>query len=74
MSGFRPATFGLGDKDVLDESYRRAGKLDADNFTWKFPFLDLKKVVQKSLLPYKQGGREIILELYKLNVYGFSPF
>lgn len=27
-----PATFGRGDQDVLDNSYRKAGKLDADKF------------------------------------------
>ena len=27
-----PATFGRNDEDVLDETYRKAGKMDSDNF------------------------------------------
>ena len=67
-----PATFGVGDKNVLDESYRKAGKLDADCFTWSLQISDVKTMVQKGLLPYNQEDRSITLELYKLNVYGLS--
>lgn len=31
-----PATFGLGQKDVLDESYRKAGKMDTSDFCTNF--------------------------------------
>ena len=31
-----PATFGLNNQDVLDESYRKAGKLDVGKFAWLF--------------------------------------
>jgi hypothetical protein len=31
-----PATFGLSDRDVLDEQYRKAGKLDANRFSTSF--------------------------------------
>ena len=69
-----PATFGVDNKDVLDESYRKAGNLDANNFMWRFhPELsEFKRKVQKNLLPYHQEDRGIVFELYKLNVYGTS--
>jgi len=31
-----PATFGAGNKDVLDLSYRKAGKMDVINFVTRF--------------------------------------
>ncbi|KAL2064514.1 hypothetical protein VTL71DRAFT_3651 [Oculimacula yallundae] len=31
-----PATFGFNNRDVLDETYRKAGKLDAENFSTSF--------------------------------------
>ncbi|KXN81882.1 hypothetical protein AN958_03553 [Leucoagaricus sp. SymC.cos] len=31
-----PATFGLNQQDVFDESYRKAGKLDPEKFAWLF--------------------------------------
>ena len=62
----------MRNKDVLDESYRKAGKLDANRFMCKLSLSDMKRIVQKGLLPYNQEDREIALELYKLNVYGLS--
>ena len=43
-----PATFGLDDKDVLYESYRKAGKLDADNFSIAEDFLLYEVIVQET--------------------------
>lgn len=31
-----PATFGKGNKDVFDEEYRKAGKMDTENFCTNF--------------------------------------
>ena len=67
-----PATFGLGDQDVLDESYRKAGRLDAGDFSVK---LDLSRsglldIVCAQLLEGKAAQKYIYGELYKLNVYG----
>ncbi len=66
-----PATFGRGDEDVLDESYRKAGKLDSSCFAAK---LDLHKdgllaVIQSQLLEGWNTDASIYAELYKLNVY-----
>lgn len=69
-----PATFGLGQKDVYDETYRKAGKLDSSDFALKFSpeALGLLDTVHAELLV--EGGKKaadaIRAELYKLNVYG----
>ena len=64
------ATFGMGQKDVLDESYRKAGKLDLDHFALNiFPqMLGLQGIIKKALLT--PDKRTILFEPYKLNVYG----
>ena len=66
------ATFGLNQDDVFDESYRKAGKLDAAHFATK---LDVERsglmdFVRFNLLQGEASGRSIKAELYKLNVYG----
>ncbi|KAJ9193161.1 hypothetical protein DTO164E3_5523 [Paecilomyces variotii] len=73
-----PATFGRGDQDVLDPSYRMAGKLDTDKFASNFHPADfgILENVEQILLPsirtdlenYLQF-RKITAHLYKLNVY-----
>jgi hypothetical protein len=67
-----PATFGVNQKDVLDESYRKARKLDVANFATTF---ELRKsgimdVVRAALLEGHDSNRPVEAELYKLNVYG----
>lgn len=72
-----PATFGRGDQDVLDPSYRMAGKLDTDKFASNFHPADfgILENVEQILLPsirtdlenYLQF-RKITAHLYKLNV------
>jgi hypothetical protein len=57
---------------VLDESYRKAGKMDSDCFA---PMLDpvhskLLKIIRGYLLEGTQSTKSIRTELYKLNVYG----
>lgn len=72
-----PATFGLGQKDVLDPTYRRAGKLDPDSFSTTFHPADfgILDSVEQILLPNISSPRDNTLnyrrvraELYKLNV------
>ena len=62
----------MGDQDVLDETYRKAGKLDASDFS---PKLDVRGrgIVDKIcsfLLEGYTAQRGVVAELYKLNVYG----
>lgn len=73
-----PATFGLENRDVLDEGYRKAGKLDNTAFSTNFHPHDFGIVdaVQQILMPYTMGGAQgnntqphgVRAELYKLNV------
>lgn len=74
----QPATFGFGGKDVLDESYRKATKLDASAFSTNFHPHDcgILGSVQQILLPSMVAGGQNIgvgpqgarAELYNLNV------
>lgn len=73
----QPATFGLNQKDILDETYRKAGKLDAGNFLWGFTpdgAGDFASEVASGLFPWGSLEEGIRFELYKLNVYGTYPF
>lgn len=68
-----PATFGLRGKDILDESYRKASKLDPSQFTTSFnPYeLGIIDTVAQALLPSTKAAdsyRAVRAELYKLNV------
>ncbi|KAK5170395.1 uncharacterized protein LTR77_004982 [Saxophila tyrrhenica] len=70
----QPAPFGRGGEEVLDEGYRKAGKLDADAFTTSFcPYqAGIVDVIAQLLVPQTAQGkhtRSIKAELYKLNVY-----
>ena len=66
-----PASFGLGGKDVLDESYRKASKLDTTEFSTSFcPYSSgIIDIVNQLLIPSFGEERSIRAELYKLNVY-----
>lgn len=66
------ASFGLNNKDVVDESYRKAGKLDAAFFSSKLYAEDsgLLQIVRDGLLEGEQAKVPIRAEPYKLNVYG----
>ena len=66
------ATFGRGNQDVYDESYRKALKMDAANFAVHFdPILSgLIKTVEENLLQGQTEKMSIRPEIYKLNVYG----
>ena len=68
-----PATFGVGDKEVLDETYRKAGKIDESKFStnfnpYEFGVVDtvLQALVRSS--DARAGMRGLRAELYKLNV------
>ena len=68
------ATFGRDDEAVLDETYRKAGKMDSDNFLLG---LDVDRsrlvdIVHAGLLAGQDETKTIKAELYKLNVYGES--
>jgi hypothetical protein len=69
-----PATFGLGQRDVLDETYRKAGKMDTTEFCTNFTPYEhgiIDAVVQalaQSRQIEGQRSRGVKAELYKLNV------
>ena len=67
-----PASFGINDKDVLDETYRKAGKMDSELFSTPLAseHTDLVKVLRGHLLEGTDSTRKLKIELYKLNVYG----
>ena len=74
----QPATFGVDGRDVLDENYRKAAKLDPSEFSTNFHPHDcgILDSVQQILLPSTiRGGQGVGIgpqgvraELYKLNV------
>jgi hypothetical protein len=66
-----PASFGVNEKEVLDETYHKAGKMDPERFA---SLLDpvrtkLMKIIRYSLLEGTQSTDDITVELHKLNVY-----
>ncbi|KAF7288759.1 Fe2OG dioxygenase domain-containing protein [Mycena indigotica] len=71
----QPATFGRGTEDVLDEGYRKAGKLDCGDFAASLDIgtLNILEEITPDLLDGR-GDAVITAELYKLNVYSeFNP-
>ncbi|KAH8114724.1 hypothetical protein DFH11DRAFT_1688810 [Phellopilus nigrolimitatus] len=70
------ATFGRNQEDVLDESYRKAGKLDTAHFSTNIDVerSGLMNAIRYDLLEGHDGRRPIKAELYKLNVYGKDSF
>ncbi|KAL8957925.1 MAG: hypothetical protein Q9193_004919, partial [Seirophora villosa] len=79
LKSCEPATFGVGGRDVLDEGYRKASKLDPTRFSTNFHPHDcgILESIQQILLPSTvRGGLELAVgpqaikaELYKLNIY-----
>lgn len=67
-----PATFGRNQEDILDESYRKALKLDADKFATAFSLEDFHLIdrIRTQLMSDVGVDKRIYAELYKLNVYG----
>ena len=78
VNACQPASFGLNGKEVLDQSYRKAGKLDRSEFLTDFHPHDCGIIdsIRQILLPSMIKGGEGIgignqgvrAELYKLNV------
>ena len=75
-----PATFGLGNQDVYDETYRKALKMDPTDFVARFDptVSSLIDILRENLLQGQAERMEIKPEIHKLNVYGslwcrFSP-
>ncbi|KAF9500668.1 hypothetical protein BDN71DRAFT_1381509 [Pleurotus eryngii] len=68
-----PATFGRNQEDLLDETYRKAGKMDVENFAMSIDLgqLQIPEKIGSELLVH---GRPFRWELYKLNVYGPGSF
>jgi hypothetical protein len=69
-----PATFGLEQRDVLDESYRKAGKMDNDRFSTNLDVAKLHLIDRIPQLLDVDENKAIRAELYKLNVYGTFTF
>ncbi|RPD63027.1 hypothetical protein L227DRAFT_561772 [Lentinus tigrinus ALCF2SS1-6] len=71
-----PATFGVDQRDVLDVSYRKSGKLDRDHFSLNVDIesIGLLEAVRIGLLSSNDEKKPIRAELYKLNVYGKDSF
>jgi len=69
----QPASFGLAKKDVVDESYRKALKMDSSEFATQFSPLSsgIMEDIRKALFG-SRTTESIKVELYKLNVYGTS--
>ncbi|KAA1470644.1 hypothetical protein DENSPDRAFT_710927 [Dentipellis sp. KUC8613] len=71
-----PAPFGLGNKDVFDETYRKAGKMDCSEFST--PLVPertrLIDIIRDELLEGEESKKQIEIELYKLNVYPEGSF
>lgn len=65
------ATFGRNHEDVLDETYRKAGKLDAEDFATSFEVQssNLVSILRDKLL-IADSEANIRAERYKINVYG----
>ncbi|KAH7890155.1 hypothetical protein F5I97DRAFT_1801966 [Phlebopus sp. FC_14] len=72
----QPATFGRNKEAVYDESYRKALKLDTTAFAAHFDAesAGLVDIIRQELLEGENDKREIMLELYKLNIYGKGSF
>ncbi|CDO68102.1 hypothetical protein BN946_scf185044.g10 [Trametes cinnabarina] len=70
------APFGRNEETVLDETYRKADKMDAGDFVMRFDVerSGLIDVVRQGLLTESEERKGVRAELYKLNVYGHGAF
>ncbi|KAM5539469.1 hypothetical protein V8D89_006921 [Ganoderma adspersum] len=66
-----PAPFGRNDQTVFDDSYRKAGKMEVDDFMLGFDAerTGLIEAIRSSLFQGAEEEKFIKAELYKLNVY-----
>lgn len=67
------ASFGKGDEDVYDPSYRKARKIDATSFSLQFcPYkAGIINRIKREIIPVNKGVRA---ELYKVNIYKKGGF
>ncbi len=73
----QPAKFGVNQQDVFDETYRKASKLDAEDFVVRYDPVrsGVLDIVHSELAIDRLVKQDAIhAELYKLNVYGSSSF
>ena len=65
-----PATFGRKQEEILDEEYRKAGKMDTGSFSVNFHPSEhgITEEISQSLGPGHSAPRGITAKLYKLNV------
>lgn len=71
MASAEPASFGYQGRNVIDESYRKALKLDPAKFSTSFcPYVSgIIDTIGQILLPKRSSSKQgILAELYKLNV------
>ncbi|KAF5328286.1 hypothetical protein D9758_018168 [Tetrapyrgos nigripes] len=70
------ATFGRGQQDVFDQSYRKARKLDTSSFISGLERNDhIPEIVNKlTHILIKQNDKVLRSELYKLNIYDEGSF
>ncbi|EAU84544.1 hypothetical protein CC1G_00063 [Coprinopsis cinerea okayama7 len=76
VSVCEPAKFGRGNEDVLDESYRKAWKLDASRFATQLDIASsgILSTVREALLQYGNSRHTLEAHLDKMNVYGPGSF
>ncbi|KAJ7495383.1 hypothetical protein FB451DRAFT_1550818 [Mycena latifolia] len=72
------ATFGVEQADVLDETYRKAGKMDLTKFATRLDVVasGLINAISPDILQGQNtdGDKIVRAEMYKLNVYGPGSF
>ncbi|KAL1947048.1 hypothetical protein VTO73DRAFT_14009 [Trametes versicolor] len=70
------APFGRKQETIIDETYRKAGKMDSRNFMTRFHAeqTGIVDVIRTGLLTGSSEEEGIPAQLYKLNVYGKGAF
>jgi antitoxin (DNA-binding transcriptional repressor) of toxin-antitoxin stability system len=71
VAGTQPASFGFQSQDIVDETYRKASKLDASAFSTSFcPYeTGIIDIIGQALVSkLSSASQGIRAELYKLNV------
>ncbi|EDR10243.1 uncharacterized protein LACBIDRAFT_325147 [Laccaria bicolor S238N-H82] len=75
LEACQPAPFGIDNKDVLDETYRKAWKMDNSNFATRLDVVNTGILdCIRSMLMQGNKNKKIRPEMYKLNVYGPGSF
>ena len=71
ISACDAAPFGVAGKEVLNENYRKAIKMNTEDFCTDFcPFnIGIIDIINQLLVPSVKTQRSVTAELYKLNIY-----